>query len=133
VPRLLLVCIGSAAGGGARYLMATALHARLGAAFPWGTLAVNIVGSFLIAVVMRLSIAGGGGGVAPALIGPDARLFLTTGVLGGFTTYSSFNHETLAMVERGAWLAALLHVAVTVLGCLGSGALGLLAARTFAG
>jgi fluoride exporter len=127
VRNLLLVCLGSAAGGGARYLVATAVHARLGAAFPWGTLAVNIAGCFLISVVMRLSIT-------PAAIGPDARLLLATGVLGGFTTYSSFNHETLAMFERGAWLAAVLYGGATVVGCLVAGVLGLAAAaRAFTG
>jgi len=64
-----------------------------------------------------------------AAVSPDVRLFLTTGVMGGFTTYSSFNYETLHFLDEGAASYALLYVAITVLGCLAMGTLGLLSAR----
>lgn len=123
--RLLLVCAGGALGSGARYLVSTWAARALGAEFPRGTLIVNVSGSFLLAVLMGLA------GTREA-ISPEARLFLGAGVLGGFTTYSSFNYETLALLERGV-PHAVVNVALTLLGCLGAGALGLVAARALAG
>ena len=64
-------------------------------AFPFGTLGVNVVGSFLASAVMVLALE-------RSALGPDARLVLVTGVLGGFTTYSSFNHETIQLARSGA-------------------------------
>jgi CrcB protein len=93
--------------------------------FPRGTLLVNLVGSFLIAVVLELALR-------TAAISPNVRLFLATGILGGFTTYSSFNYETLHLVQDGAFAYALLYVAATVVGCLLAGALGLVTARLLA-
>jgi fluoride exporter len=121
VIRLLLVCVGGALGSGARYLVSTWAARALGADFPRGTLIVNVAGSFLLALLMGLAGTREG-------ISPEARLFLGAGVLGGFTTYSSFNYETLALLERGP-AHALANVALTLLGCLGAGLMGLLAAR----
>lgn len=123
--RLLLVCTGGALGSGARYLVSTWAARALGADFPRGTLIVNVSGSFLLALLMGLA------GPREA-ISPEARLFLGAGVLGGFTTYSSFNYETLALLERGAF-HAVANVALTLLGCLGAGVAGLMAARALAG
>ena len=123
--RLLLVCTGGALGSGARYLVSTWAARALGADFPRGTLLVNVAGSFLLSFLM--GFAG-----AREAISPEARLFLGAGVLGGFTTYSSFNYETLALLERGV-VHALANVALTVLGCLAAGVVGLVAARALAG
>ena len=120
--KFLLVCAGGALGSGARYLVGTWTGAAWGTAFPWGTLTVNLVGSFLIGVVMYL-------GLQVGAIGPDLRIFLAVGVLGGFTTYSSFNHETLALAQRGQWGLATAYVAATVLGAWVAGLAGLLLAR----
>lgn len=120
--RFLWVCLGSAVGGGARYLVSGWVLKALGPAFPYGTLAVNVVGSFLIAGLMY-------GGVEKALISPTVRLALTVGVIGGFTTYSSFSYETMTQLQDGAWALALLNVLVTVIGCLVACALGWTAAR----
>jgi len=122
VSRLLLVCLGGAAGSGARYLVGVGLGRWLGTGFPWGTLAVNILGSFLLGAVMELGLRFG---AIPA----DLRLFLATGVMGGFTTYSSFNYELLGYAERGAWAAGALYLGTTVAGCLAAGLLGIAAAR----
>ena len=120
--RLLLVSIGSALGGGARYLISQAALSLLGPSFPFGTLTVNVVGSFLIGLVMHVSLE-------TALISPSARIFLTTGVMGGLTTYSTFNYETLQLWTEGDWHLGLLNVAVTVVACLVAGTLGLASGR----
>jgi CrcB protein len=106
--RFLLVCLGGACGSGARYLVSLGAVAVFGLRFPFGTLIVNVAGSFLIGFVMQMLPPG------------DTRLFLTAGVLGGFTTYSSFNYETLQLPP---WIA-ILNVAATVTGCLAAGMLG---------
>ncbi len=115
--RFLLVCLGGALGSGARYLTAMWAARALGAAFPFGTLIVNLAGSFLIAFVVQF--------LAPS----DLRVFLVAGVLGGFTTYSSFNEETLLFARTGAWATSLLNLGATVAGCLLAGAAGVIAAR----
>lgn len=124
--RFLLVCLGSAAGGGARYLLSGWLLGVLGPAFPWGTLAVNVLGSFLVAFVMYA-------GVEAAALSPDARIALAAGVLGGFTTFSTFGYETMKYLQDGAvWLAAA-NVLANVFACLAACFLGWLAARWLLG
>ena len=115
--RFLLVCLGGALGTGARYLVSIGTLRWLGPAFPWGTLAVNVLGSFLVAALMYL-------GTDKAAISTTTRLVLTTGVMGGFTTYSTFSYETMKYLQDGAWRLAILNVGVTVLGCLGACVLG---------
>lgn len=119
--RFLLVCLGGAFGSGARYLVSTWVANALGSEFPKGTLAVNVTGSFLLSLVMVAALSG--------VASPNARLFLGTGVLGGYTTYSSFNHETLALVEQGSLGLAAANVALTVVGCLAAGLAGLALGR----
>ncbi len=122
--RLLLVCAGGALGAGARYLVSTWAARALGADFPRGTFLVNATGSFALAVVVAL----------PAeWLSADARLFLGAGVLGGYTTYSSFNAETLALLEGGSPALALANVALTLSACLVAGLLGLALGRVLAG
>lgn len=123
--RLLLVCLGGALGSGLRYLFGLLAARLLGLTFPFGTLGVNLLGSFLISLIIGLSLSAGGS----APISPTLRLFLTTGVMGGLTTYSAFNHEVLTLLEDGAQPRALLYVAVTLLGCLAMGASGLWLSR----
>jgi fluoride exporter len=122
VKPILLVFFGSGAGGVARYLIGIGAVRLLGTAFPFGTLAVNLIGSFLITFIIRLSLT------VPSLT-PDVRLLLTTGVMGGLTTYSTFNHETLTLLQGGGPMNGALNIAVTVSGCLLCGFLGLAAAR----
>ena len=124
--RFLWVCLGGAAGTGARYLISGWAVAILGTGFPWGTLAVNVLGSFLISGIMHV-------GLTTQLVTPVARIALTTGVLGGFTTYSAFNYESLKYLQDGAWLLALANVAVMVVSCLAAGAAGLAVARLLVG
>ncbi len=124
--RFLVVCLGGALGTGARYLLAGWIGARLDGGFPTGILLVNVLGSFALSVVMTLALA-------PPLVPPDLRLFLTTGVLGGFTTYSSFNYDTLRFLSRGEAPTAALYIALTVGGCLLAGWAGLVMGRMLAG
>jgi fluoride exporter len=126
VTRVALVALGGAIGSVARYGMQALAAQLLGPAFPWGTLVVNLTGSFLIAVVMHVALTG-------TAISLELRIFLTTGIMGGFTTYSSFNYETLALVHQRAYGFAALNVAATVLGCAVAGLLGLAAGRALAG
>ena len=120
--RFLLVCLGGAAGSGARYLVGLGAVRLLGAAFPWGTLTVNVVGCFFISLVMELGIHYGA-------VPDDLRVVLTAGVMGGFTTYSSFNYELLTHLGHGQYGTAALYFLLTTGGCFGAGVLGILAAR----
>ncbi len=120
--KLLLVCLGGAVGSGARYLVGSWATSTWGTGFPWGTLIINAVGSFLISVVMYLAVDVG-------IVSPELRLLLAVGVLGGFTTYSSFNHETLSLAQRGQWGLAAGYVAATLVAAWVAGVAGVVAAR----
>lgn len=124
--RFLLICLGGALGTGARFLISSGMARAFGPQFPRGTILVNVTGSFLIALVLELSLRTGA-------ISPGMRLFLTTGVMGGYTTYSSFNNETLRLAEDGSYGLAVLNLGLTVVGCLLAGVLGLVAARALSG
>lgn len=124
--RLFLICVGGAVGTAARYLTALWAARAFGAALPIGTLFVNLIGSFLIAVIMHVSSA-------TDLIAPDLRLMLTTGVMGGFTTYSTFNYETTNAFREGAWMIGFANIAATLLGCLIAGVAGLAVGRWMVG
>ena len=123
--RLLWVCLGGAAGTAARYWLTGWAPQVLGA-FPYGTLLMNAAGSFLLGAVMHV-------GLSTEILSPTVRIALAVGVLGGFTTYSSFCFETLRYLQEGAWGSGLLYVTSMVLGCLVACALGLGLARWFVG
>ncbi len=123
--RLFWICLAGAAGSGARYLIALCSAQRFGSAFPHGTLIVNLAGCFIIAASMHAALALGWS--------PTMRAAVTIGFIGGLTTYSSFNYETMRLFEEGAPLTAAVNVAVTVLGGWVSGWLGLLTAREVLG
>lgn len=110
-----------ALGSGARYLVGLWAIERLGAGFPFGTLIVNVTGSFALGIVAHLASA--------SAWSPELRGAVAIGFLGGFTTYSSFNQETLALLSHGSAGAALLNVAITLVAGLAAGWLGLVLAR----
>lgn len=110
----------------ARYVVVLWAAATFGGAFPFGTLIVNVGGSFLLGLIMHVSMASD-------LISPDMRLALTTGVMGGFTTYSTFNYETTEFLRSGSWSYGAINIAATLIACLASGLLGLGAGRLIAG
>ena len=124
--RLLWICLGGALGTGARYLLSGWALDAMGPGFPYGTLAVNALGSFLICGIMHLSLTTG-------LISPPLRLFLTTGIMGGFTTYSTFDYETLRYVQERVLGLAALNVGATLIVCFVAGLLGDAAAKGLAG
>lgn len=121
--RLLWICLGSAAGGGARYLLSSWLLKLLGPSFPYGTLTVNLLGSLLIGGLMYA-------GTEAAVLSTTARLALTTGLMGGFTTYSTFSYETLRLFQDGRWGIASSNVLIHIFGCLFACLLGWLGARS---
>jgi CrcB protein len=124
--RFLWICVAGAVGTGARYLLGGWILRLAGPAFPWGTLTINVLGSFLIGAILQVAFTIEG-------FNPTLRLALTTGLLGGFTTYSTFNYETLRYLEEGAlWLGGL-NLGGTVVFCLVAGRLGVMAGRWIVG
>jgi CrcB protein len=117
--RFLLICMGGFLGTGARYGLNGWVAQRFGETFPWGTLTVNVAGSFAVGVLYFLC-----GPDSPVIVSATTRQFLLAGILGGFTTFSSFSVQTLNLLTDGELAAALGNV-------IGSVMLGLAAA--FAG
>ncbi len=118
----LAIASGGAVGALLRFWMSTWVYARLGREFPWGTLAVNVTGSLLmgllyILLIERLSTP------------PVWRAALLVGLLGAFTTFSTFSIETLNLVEEGALLRALMNILLSVTLCLFGAWLGVLLGR----
>ena len=105
---ILLVAAGGAVGSVLRYLVGLWTLRSFGPAFPWGTLTVNITGSFLIGVLAE-AIARKFGASA------EMRVFLITGILGGYTTFSAFSLDAMTLLERGEPVTALIYVASSVL------------------
>jgi CrcB protein len=124
--RLLLIGLAGALGTCTRYLVGLGAARLLGTGFPFGTLLVNLAGCFLIAAITYTALN-------TDLISPTARLTLTTGFMGGLTTYSSFNLETTQLLQGRAWQTAALNFSATVLGCFVAGLLGFAAARRVLG
>jgi CrcB protein len=116
--RLLLICLGGAVGTGARYLIGGLAARWLGSEFPYGTLFINVLGSFLIGFIQQV-------GLTTLAIPETTRLVLTIGVMGGFTTYSSFSYETISLIENGSWLGAAANIVLTTGLCLAVCVLGL--------
>src|SRR5512134_2127297 len=123
--RLFWICLAGAAGTGTRYLIALWAAQRFGSAFPHGTLIVNLVGCFVIAAVMHAALALGWSA--------NVRAAVTIGFVGGLTTYSSFNYETMRLFEEGAPATAAVNLGDTILGGFAAGWLGLVAAREILG
>ena len=120
---ILYIAAGSALGGVARYLIGGLVQRPMGTTFPVGTLLVNITGSLLLGAIVRYSMD------APALTA-EARAFLTVGLCGGYTTFSTYAYETAALLERGEWTRAGLYAAASVLLSLLAMFLGFAVARS---
>ena len=118
--QLLLVMIGGALGSGARFLTSRAMIAWLGPDFPYGTLAVNLLGGLLMGLLVGVLARTGGS--------EDWRLFVGVGVLGGFTTFSAFSLDLVTMLDRGAVTVAIGYALASVIGA----ALALFAGLTLA-
>ncbi len=125
----LLVAVGSALGGMARLGCTLAAERLLGAGFPFGTLFVNVLGSFLIGFVLTATDAQAG----RFPTGPDFRIFFMTGLCGGYTTFSSFSLQTLTLLRAGQTLGAGANVLASVALCLLATWLGQLAGAALGG
>ena len=119
---LLLVFLGGGLGAAARHLVNLGAGRLLGLGFPFGTLVVNVLGSALMGVIVT-------GAALRWQLPQEARLFLTTGVLGGFTTFSAFSLDVLTLWERGRHELAILYVAASLLLSLAAIALAMYGMR----
>lgn len=123
--RLVWIFMAGGLGSGARYLVGLWAADRLAPGLPYGTLIVNALGCFLIAAAMQLAAA--------MSWNLEWRIAVAVGFLGGFTTYSTFNFETMHLLQSGATGAAMINVAATVASGLAAGWLGLVLARQLVG
>ncbi|MBA3041803.1 MAG: fluoride efflux transporter CrcB [Alphaproteobacteria bacterium] len=105
--QILLVALGGAVGSVCRYLVGVGALRLMGPSFPWGTLAVNVAGSFAIGILAELIVARFGASA-------ELRLLLITGFLGGFTTFSAFALDAVTLFERGASLAAATYLILSI-------------------
>jgi fluoride exporter len=105
--KILYLILGSVAGGLARYYLAGTVYRVAGSGFPYGTLAVNLAGCFILGLLAGLA-------EDKLLLGPDARLLLMIGFCGAFTTFSTFIFETDGLLREGEWLSALLNVTASI-------------------
>lgn len=117
---LLLIGVAGAAGALARYGVGVAVGVRT---FPWATLVINVVGSFLLGLLVA---------TGQARLSADARLALAAGFLGAFTTFSTFGHESVTMVREGRVASAATYVGISVVGGLAASAVGYLSGRLLA-
>ncbi len=124
--RLLLIGLGGALGSMLRYLTSLLAARWFGAEFPYGTLIVNLAGAFVIGFVQEV-------GVGSVLLPDNARLFLTTGMMGGLTTYSTFSYETVRLMETNAWHQAWVNIFVTTVISLSLCFLGIAVGRLVLG
>lgn len=117
-----MIAAGGALGSVLRYVVSVSTHRLAGTGFPWGTLAVNVLGSLAmgfgyILLVERSSAT------------PEVRALLLVGLLGAFTTFSTFSLETLELLEQGAWLKSATNVLASVAVCLAAAWLGIVGGR----
>lgn len=117
------IAIFCAGGGLTRYYLSGWVHSLLGRAFPYGTLAVNVIGAYFIGLIMEL-------GLRSTAIPETLRLGLTVGFMGGLTTFSTFSYETFKLLEDGQFLPAVVNVMASVLVCLIFTWLGIITIRS---
>ena len=115
------VALGGAVGSVARYLVGMTIQSRSGADFPVGTLLVNLSGCLLLGFLIQYALQ------TPAIT-PQVRALLTTGLCGGYTTFSTFSYETVALLQDGDWRRAALYVGLSLVGSVLGVTLGIAAA-----
>ncbi len=120
---LFAIGAGGAIGSVARHLVANTLQPAT-AQFPWGIFAVNVIGGFLMGVIVELS-------ALKLNLSPDMRAFLTVGILGGFTTFSAFALDSALLIQRGAYLMAGLYITGSTILSIAALFAGLWLIRTF--
>lgn len=119
---LFAVAMGGALGAVARYVLSNWVYQWLGRSFPWGTLVVNVVGSFLMGFLFFLFSE-------RVILHPDVRIALLVGGLGALTTFSTFSIETFHLIEDGLYLLAVANILASVVLCVGAVWLGILSAK----
>jgi fluoride exporter len=124
VPAFILIALGGAIGSVGRYYASRLIMLLSGGVFPFGTMFVNVSGAIVIGFLAALSAPEG-----RVFVSPQARLFLMTGICGGYTTFSTFSLETVALIGDGQWIAASLNAVGSVLLCLAAVWLGSIAAQ----
>ena len=107
------VAVGGALGSLGRFWLTGVMAALTGPSFPWGTMLINVLGSFVIGLVAGITLT-----QARIAVHPDIRIFLMTGICGGFTTFSSFSLQTLELMQAGEVVPAAGYVAGSVLSCV---------------
>lgn len=109
--RILIAGAGGFVGSAMRFWFALLIYRRFGQDFPYGTLFVNVTGCLLIGFLMTFF-------EERFVVVPDLRIFLTIGILGGFTTFSTFSYETVSLLQEGSYLSGFSNIAVSLAGCL---------------
>jgi CrcB protein len=120
--QLIYIALFGALGCLLRFFVSGWVYALIGRGLPYGTLAVNVIGSLLLGLIME-------GGLRSALLPADVRMGITTGLMGGFTTFSTFSYETIRLLEDGSFLAAGANILLNVLVCILFAGLGIFLAR----
>ena len=120
--KLAAIAIGGAAGSVLRYGVSQGIHALVGRGFPWGTLVVNSLGSLLVGFIFVYL-------VERSAVSEVLRAALFIGLLGGFTTFSTFSLETLALIEEASYIKAMVNIFISVVLCLAGAWLGMTLAR----
>jgi CrcB protein len=120
------VAVGAAMGGVLRYIVGQAFLQRLGPGFPYGTLFINVSGSFAIGIIAQLAVSQARG------VPPLLRLFAATGVLGGYTTFSTFSLEAVTLFGEGGIVASLLYTGASVIAGFFAASIGIVVARLVA-
>jgi fluoride exporter len=111
IPSSLIIFVGGGLGAIARHIVASMTAQMAGTGFPWGTLAVNLIGAILIGIVVEML-------ALKTNLAPEWRLFLVTGILGGFTTFSAFSLETSLMLTRGDYTHLIAYITLSVAGSI---------------
>lgn len=124
----LWIAIGSALGGMSRYAVSRAVALSYGETFPWGTLVVNITGSFVIGFLAALT-----GPDSRLLVSPNMRNFLLVGICGGYTTFSSFSLQTLDLIRNRDFGEAFGNILLSVAACLAAVAIGFILGTSISG
>ena len=122
---LLAIAVGGGLGSLARHYLSTAIYTVTGGTFPWGILVVNVVGGFAMGLIVELS-------ALKLNLSPELRAFLTTGILGGFTTFSAFSLDSAVLIERGDWVGAGSYIVGSVVLSITALFAGLSLVRAFA-
>lgn len=113
---MLVIFVGAGLGGLARYGLSEWIQDAAGAGFPWGTLVVNVSGSLMLTFVYAV--------LEGTTVPPEWRAFLGIGILGGYTTFSTFSYETVRLIQDGDWGRAMLYASASVIASLGAAILG---------